>query len=208
MVAAWRAAAQRYPQAIALDDPMFMAMMAPASFDSADVESAYVLEGSQKIPWFGKRAARGRIAAAEASAAREDIQTARLMLAEAAELAFYDYYLVRRQNDLNVRNIEVMRQFRQTAETKYRNNQVTQRDVLQADVELTDLDRRQIELDRMNTVAMARINTLLRRRPNLSLPPPPAQLSISSISLDVESLQQTAVQQRLDVTALAASTLR
>lgn len=204
MVAAWRSAAQRYPQAVALEDPMFMAMTAPASFGSQDVESAYVLEGSQKIPWFGKRAARGRIAQAEASAAREDVQVTRLMLSEAAQLAFYDYYLVRRQKDLNVRNVDVMRQFRETAQTKYRNNQVTQRDVLQADVELTELERRQIELERMNVVAEARINTLLRQRPQAPLPPPPTQLSMPSTSLDLEILQEVAVQQRPDAAALAA----
>lgn len=203
MVAAWRAAAQRYPQAVALDDPMFMGMMAPASFDSSDVESAYVLEGSQKIPWFGKRAARGRMAQAEASAAREEVQMTQLMLAEAAQLAFFDYYLAHRQQDLNSRNVEVMRQFRQTAETKYRGNQVTQRDVIQADVELTELDRRQIELERMNVVAIARINTLLRQPPYAPLPPPPDQLSTSPVSVDLEMLQQIAVQRRPDIAALA-----
>jgi outer membrane protein TolC len=204
MIAAWRSAAQRYPQAVALDDPMFMAMMAPASFGSSDVESAYVLEGSQKIPWFGKRAARGRVAQAEASAASEDAQATQLMLAEAAQLAFYDYYLVHRQQELNGRNIDVMRQFRRTAETKYRANQVTQRDVLQADVELTELERRQIELERMNVVAIARINTLLRRLPQAALPPPPGQLSTSAVVLDLETLQQIAIQQRPDVAALSA----
>lgn len=54
MLAAWQAASQKYPQAIALDDPMFMAMGAPASFGSPDVESAYVLELKQRIPWHGK----------------------------------------------------------------------------------------------------------------------------------------------------------
>lgn len=204
MIAAWRSAAQRYPQAVALDDPMFMAMMAPASFGSSDVESAYVLEGSQKIPWFGKRAARGRVAQAEASAAREDAQATQLMLAEAAQLAFFDYYLVRRQQEFNGRNIDVMRQFRRTAETKYRANQVTQRDVIQADVELTQLDRRQIELERMNVVAAVRINTLLRRPPQAFLPPPPSQLSISPAPLDLGVLQEFAVQRRPDVAALAA----
>ena len=41
MTYAWRAATQRYPQAIALDDPVFMGMMAPASFNSSTVSSAY-----------------------------------------------------------------------------------------------------------------------------------------------------------------------
>ena len=36
MVEAWRAAAQRYPQVVSLEDPMFMAMVAPASLSSSD----------------------------------------------------------------------------------------------------------------------------------------------------------------------------
>jgi outer membrane protein TolC len=204
MTAAWRAAAQRYPQAIALDDPMFMGMIGPASFGEPMIESAYMLEASQTIPWFGKLAARGRIAQAEAIAAREDVQTTRLMLAEAAQSAFFDYYLVRRQHEFNISNIEVMRQFRQTAQTKYRANQVTERDVIQADVELIELDRRRLGLDRMNVVAIARINTLLRRPPQVSLPPVPGQLAIPAVSLEAEVLQDVAVQQRPDVAALAA----
>jgi outer membrane protein TolC len=204
MVAAWRAAAQRYPQAIALDDPMFVGMIGPASFGEPNIEPAYMLEASQKLPWFGKRAARGRIAQAEASAAREDVQTTQLMLAEAAELAFFDYYLAHRQQEFNTHNMEVMRQFRQTAQSKYRANQVTERDVIQADVELIELERRQLELNRQNVVAVARINTLLRRPPQAGLPPTPAQLPVSAVTWDIEVLQQISIQQRPDVAALAA----
>ena len=46
--AAWRAAAQKYPQAISLDDPMFGLMMGPASWGAPDLERAYRLEASQK----------------------------------------------------------------------------------------------------------------------------------------------------------------
>jgi outer membrane protein TolC len=203
MAAAWRAAAQRYPQAVALEDPMFMAMAAPASFGSSDVESAYVLEASQKIPWFGKRDARGRVAQAEARAARGDMEATRLLLAEAAQLAYFDYYLAFRRQDLITRNIDVMREFRQTAETRYRANQVTQRDMIQADVELVELDRRKIEAEKMKVVAAARINTLLRRAPQAALPPPPLQLTMFAGTLDQDTLQQVAIQQRPDLAALA-----
>src|SRR3954468_25060334 len=65
MAAAWQAAAQRYPQVVSLDDPMFSVTTAPVSFGSDDVEPAYALQAGQKLPWFGKRAARGRMAQAE-----------------------------------------------------------------------------------------------------------------------------------------------
>ena len=60
MIAAWQAAAQRYPQAVALDDPMFMGMLAPGSINSSTVEGAYVVQLGQKLPWFGKRACGAR----------------------------------------------------------------------------------------------------------------------------------------------------
>lgn len=204
MTSAWQAATERFPQAVALEDPMFLAMMAPASFDSPVLEPGYTLEASQKIPWFGKRAARGRQARAEANAAYYDVADSRVRLVEVTRAAFFDYYLVFRQLDLNRQNVENMRQFRNAAQAKYQANQVTQQDVLQADLELADLDRRQIELERLQKVSVARINTLLREPPFAPLPPAPQQLDAPSDRFDVEALQQLALTQRPDLAALAA----
>lgn len=204
MIAAWQAAAARYPQVVSLDDPMFMAMAAPASFDSRDVESAYVLQGSQKFPWFGKRAARGRVAQNESSAAYHDVEDNRVRLAEATRIAFFNYYVSFRQLELNRQNLEVITQFRSTAQSRYRANQVTQQDVLQADVELAELERRAIELERGQRLAIARINTLLREEPFAPLPPPPRELALPSGGLDADILQQLAIGQRPDLAAIAA----
>lgn len=203
MAAAWRAAAARYPQAISLEDPMFMAMAAPASFGSDDVEAAYALQLNQKFPWFGKRAARGRQAAAEANAAYHDLEDGQVQLGEVVQIAFYDYYLARRNLELNRENIAVMQRFRSTAQAKYRANQVTQQDELQATVELAELEREGIEFERMDRVAAARINTLLRVGPFDPLPPPPQHLDSPVMTLDGPSLQLTAETQRPDLAALA-----
>lgn len=204
MVAAWRAAAARYPQAVSLDDPMFMTMAAPASFDSADVEAGYVFQGSQKFPWFGKRAARGRVARAESNAAFHDVEDSRVRLAEATRIAFYDYYVAQRQLDLNRQNLEIIRQLRSTAQSRYQANQVTQQDVLQAEVELAELERRSLELERANRIAIARANTLLREEPFNPLPPPPATLPAAASPPDVGALQEIAISQRPDLQALSA----
>lgn len=202
MVAAWQAAAQRYPQEMALDDPMFMAMTAPGTWDSPLTETAYVLELRQKFPWFGERRARGWAAQQEAAAAWHDVDDARLKLSLIAQTAFFDYYLAHRQLNLNEQNIELMRQYRETAQTKYRNNQVTQQDVLQADLDLAELDRRALELQRMVRVAKARINTLLLQFPEAPLPPP-AQLEVRLTDEDPALLQHLAITQRPDLAALA-----
>jgi outer membrane protein, heavy metal efflux system len=202
MIAAWRAAAERYPQVVALEDPMFNSTLAPASFDSDQVEGAYALELGQKLPWFGKRAARGRAANAEARSASADVADTRLQLIETTELAFFDYYLVTRRLELNRTNSDVMRQFRSTAENRYRANQVTQQDILQADLELAQLERRDLELQRMHSISVARINTLLHQPPSFPLPPPPRQLSAESGMPDPDQLQAMALQQRPELMAL------
>jgi outer membrane protein, heavy metal efflux system len=204
MIHAWQAAAQRYPQAISLDDPMFMTMVAPASFGSNQVDPAYVLSGSQKLPWFGKRDLRGQAAQAEASAAFQDINETRLQVAQVTRFAFYDYYLVERKAELIDQNAQVMRQFRAAAQVKYENNQVTQQDLLQADVELTDIELRRIEIERMHRVAIARINTLLRRPPATPLQAPPRTLALNVEIPAIDVLQPMAVARRPDLAALAA----
>jgi outer membrane protein TolC len=204
MVAAWQAATQRYPQAVALDDPMFQFMLAPASLGTSEVEPAYAIQASQKLPWYGKRAARGAAAGAEANAAYFDAEDGRVRLREAALFAFLDYYLVQRDLELNSDDVRVLRELRETALTKYQSNQVTQQDVLQADVELAELDRRRIGLDRTQRVALARINTLLRRRPNALLPAAPRRLAATEAVPQPEQLEQIALAGRPDLSALRA----
>jgi outer membrane protein TolC len=204
MAAAWQAAAHRYPQVVSLDDPMFMGMLAPASLGSNQVESAYVVGGSQKIPWYGKRAARGRIAQAEANAAFQEVQQTRLQITEAARLAFFDYYLIHSQLQLTAQNRLAVQQFRDTARSRFESNLVGQQDVLQADVAVAEVERRQIELHRMERVAIARLNTLMLRAPDAWLPPPPARLEIGGEPASAELLRNIAMQRRPDLAALAA----
>jgi outer membrane protein TolC len=203
MIAAWQAATQLYPQRIALDDPMLMGMIAPQSAASNTTETAYAFQLNQKLPWFGKRPLRGAVAAADADAAFQDSQDSRLQIRLAANLAFYEYFLASKLIELNRENIAIMDRFRESAQSKYRNNQVTQQDVLQGDLELGDLRRRQLELTRMERVAAARINTLLRRWPDAPLPPAPAKLDEPHRPADSTLLWQTALQQRPDLVALA-----
>src|SRR5438552_3598591 len=101
MMAAWEAVSARYPQVTALDDPMVEAVLAPASIGSNDVEFGGRLAISQKLPWPGKRQARGDAALAEANAAAYDVDELRLQLSESARHAFYDYYFTERALEVN-----------------------------------------------------------------------------------------------------------
>ncbi len=202
MTFAWQSATQRYPQAIALDDPMFMAMIAPGSVGAATTETGYTVGASQKLPWFGKRTARGAAAQADAAAMFHDVRDARLQLAQATRTAFFEYYLIARELELNRDNLTLTHDFRETARVKYENNQVTEQDILQADLEYASTQRRLLELDRMMRIAIARVNTLLQRRPDAWLPPPPAKLRGSLSLPPANQLRELAISQRPDLAAL------
>jgi outer membrane protein, heavy metal efflux system len=197
MIAAWQAAAQLYPQMISLDDPMFSYMLGTQGLGP---DGGYMFMGSQKIPWFGKRQLRGAAAQAESNAACQDVADLRLRLAESAANALLDLYLVRRETQINAANAELMREFRSIALARYESSQVTQQDVLQADLELAGLEARTAELARKQTVAAARINTLLHRPPDCPLPPP-ANLGPPANLPPVEALRDMALCHRPDLAA-------
>ena len=201
--AAWRAAAQRYPQMVSLDDPMFAFMIGPGGVGQMD-GGGWMVEASQKLPWAGKRALRGVAADAEADAMRGQIGDTRLQLTLAAKMALLDYYLARRQAEVNVATAALLKQFREIAKTKYEVNQATEQDVLQADVELAGLDSRRTQLTRDEQVAAARINTLLHLEPGHRLPPPPGHVPMPEALPDVQMLQETAEHTRPDLFSQAA----
>ncbi len=197
---AWRAATERYPQAISLDDPMFTYMISPSGVGT-DNGGGWMVQASQKIPWAGKRALRGSVVAAEANVMQGDIGDTRLRLAEAAKVALFDYYMAWRQTEVNTATQKLVKQFREIAWNKYQVNRAMQQDVLQADVELADLATRSAELTRDEQVATARINTLLHRAADHPLPPPPKEVPLPDGLPAVENLQQAAVGSRPDLYA-------
>ena len=150
-LAAWGAAAEKCPQAIALDDPVLQTMAAPGTFASnSSTQASYIFGIGQKIPWSGKRDLRGQVAQWNAVAASLDHDEVQLRLTEAARLAFYDYYNVFRQLDLNDANLAAVQAFRETAKSKFEANLVPQQDVLQADVELAKLEQRRVEIEQQH----------------------------------------------------------
>src|SRR5207244_9492835 len=120
MIAAWQAAAQLYPQRVALDDPVLMGMIAPQSVASNTTETAYAFQLNQKLPWRGKRSLRGAVAAADADAAYQDVEDSRLQVRLAADLAFFEYFLVTRLVAINAENSGKMQEFREAAQGRYR----------------------------------------------------------------------------------------
>jgi outer membrane protein TolC len=202
MLAAWQAAAARYPQVTSLEDPMFGAVLGPASIGSNKVDFAYRLEAAQRLPFPGKLSLRGQTALAEAAAAGHDVDDTRLQLIESARTAFFDYYLVYHVLAVNEENLQLLRDFRQVAAERFRTAQAPQQDILQADVEIGRQRERGLTLERMRKVAIARLNTLLHLPPDCPVPPPPKELKRADRLPSVAELRQQALGRRPDLQAL------
>ena len=132
---------------------MFGFLLGPGSWGSDEVDDAYMVELSQKVPWHGKRQLRGNIARAEANAAYFDVSEDRLRIAEVTKLAYYQYYLAHRQLGVLRESTELLSDFREIAMKKYESSSVEQQDVLLVDVELAEQQRRLLELTRQEQVA-------------------------------------------------------
>ncbi|MCC6417173.1 MAG: TolC family protein [Gemmataceae bacterium] len=203
MVAAWQAAAARYPQVTSLDDPMIAGIIGPASINSPDVEFAYRVEASQKFPFPGKLRLRGQGALSEAAAAGQDIEDMRLQLVESTHAALADYYLAGRALAVNAEALRLLEEFRRNAEQRFRTGLVPQQDVLQAEVEIGRQRERQLELEQVRRVAAARLNTLMHLPPSTPLLPPPTRLAPAGPLPAADVLRAAALERRPDLRALA-----
>jgi outer membrane protein TolC len=201
----WRAALARYPQEIALEDPMLETAIGPASFGSDEVDPGFRVELSQALPFPGKRGLRGEVALAEAEAAEHEYQEERLRLAATASQLFDEYYLAARAAELNARHRELVEELSSAALARYEAGSAMQQDALLAETELAELLHGDVLLGTAQRRAAERINTLLHRSPEQPLPPPPASLEVPEEGeLDAAALTERALAQRPELRALRA----
>lgn len=192
----------------AYDDPTLSweAWNAPESLriDRADNN---ILRLSQKVPFPGKRTLAGAAAEHDAEVARREAEGVELDVAAAVKRAYYDLWRLHQTLLVYERDKALVQRFAHIAEQKYAVGEVTQSDVLRAQVELTRL------INRVNTEtlaidgARAELGALLSRAPDepLGIPedPPPPRLDESP-----ETLGARALRERPELAAQAAIVAR
>jgi outer membrane protein TolC len=202
MTAAWQAASAKIPQVTSLEDPFFGATIAPASIGSSSVDFGGRLEIAQKFPWPGKLGLRGANASAEANAAANDVEDARLQLIEAARMAFYDYYLVYRAIAVNEVGLGLLDIIRKSVDTQSGLGKADAQDQYQVAVEIGKQRERALLLDRLRKVAVARLDTLMHLAPDLPLPPPPKEIAVEAALPEATALRAGALSRRPDLAAV------
>lgn len=135
-------------------------------FPSSSTAGAFQqFAASQEIPFPGKLALRGRVAATEVDQTRWNYEDVRRRLIADLKLAYFDYVLAERSLAIVERNKVVLDQFRQIAEAQLAVGKGLQQDVLKAQVEISLLLERITVLERQRGAMQARINGLLYRDP-------------------------------------------
>lgn len=185
-------AARKIPaQVSAYDDPMVMwdNWNAPESL-RIDQAGNNIFRLSQKIPFPGKLRLKGEIATKEAEQSAEKLRAAQVDIAAQVKTAYYELWLIYQNLQVYSRDKELVAQFAQIAERKYAVGQVSQSDVLRAQVELTRLANRVTTETLALGKARARLNALLSRPPEalLGIPQDPPPQSVTYAMADLEDL--------------------
>jgi cobalt-zinc-cadmium efflux system outer membrane protein len=200
---AWRAAVGRARQTGSFDDPMVTVEIAPLSIGSSRARFGWDAMISQRLPWPGKLALDESVAHAEAGAAKSDFEASRRELALTASLLFDQYFVAARSIEINTHHVELMRRMQAAATAQYEVGRGSAQDPLQAEFELTHMERDTVILASQRDVTVAQMNELLHRAPELPLPPPPKELSSAPAPdvADASRLGAEAVDHRPDIVA-------
>ena len=197
--ARWKADEARIPQAGALMDPMvkFELSNVPLSdfnFDSTPMSGKQLMV-SQQFPYWGKRATRERIAVHMASAAEHTYLEREGIIINMVKQAYYSLSFLDHAIAITEKNQALLRDFVRIAETKYAVGNGLQQDVLKAQVTLSGLRDKLIDLRRMRSQAEAQLNTVLNRPPQQPMGHV-APLTHTPFTYDTEGLQQMAIELR------------
>ncbi|MBI3364762.1 MAG: TolC family protein [Ignavibacteriae bacterium] len=185
----------KVPQARALADPEleFMQEEMPGFQWNQAMYSRFSL--SQMIRFPSKLATQGRLAAIKAEHAHHDHQEKILEVLAKLKSAYFELWFVQQNIVLSQENIRLMKQFSQISLTKYGVGQVSQQDVLKAQVEIAMLSNEFISLRQQELSAKAMLMAILNRAPKdtLGFAVIPEDVSFTA-SLD--SLQDLALKSR------------
>lgn len=143
---------------------------------------------AQKIPWFGKLSLRSKRQALTAARLQWLLEARNLELGRQIASAWYELGFNGRGLEINERLTRLVRELLQVAETRYAAGMGLQQDVLEAQVELSNLLDEKIVLERQRSVLQDRLNELLNRE-RFTPVTPPGRLSFPDLKLDVEELQ-------------------
>ena len=166
----WEAATNRITQARSLDDPILSIQLwnVPQPFKATQADNT-IFGLSQNLPFPGKLGLKGEVASRSADMTEQAVHAKERELVTRLKQTYYDLFLMQKTIQIHHEQVELLRQFFEIANTKFRAGKGSQADVLKAQVELSLLQQQLPVLEQRRKTAGAMLNTLLDRDPSLPL---------------------------------------
>ncbi len=153
------------PAAGALPDPTLkfetMGHLIPPTLMRGDPSSGRTYGVEQEIPFPGKRGLKENIASVEAQRQNWNHELVQLKVISEMKQAFFDLYLVHKSTEILLKNKELLQNFENIAEARYKVGQTTQQDVLKAQVEESKILDKLLVQGQKRRIAEAKINSIL-----------------------------------------------
>jgi outer membrane protein TolC len=125
-------------------------------------------------------AARESVARHEAVAAERNVDALKLRIIAQTKSAYAEWWFIDEALDVHHATHDLLNDLIATAETRYAVGKALKQNVLQAEVERTNLDNHKLRLTQLQTTVQARINALLNREPDTRAPRDPTRTGVGS----------------------------
>ena len=197
----WEAATNRITQALSLDDPILSVQLwnFPQNFNVMQTQNN-IFGFAQNLPFPGKLALKGNVASRSAEMTEQAVRAKERELVARLKQAYYDLFLAQKAVKIHHEQVELVRQFVEIANAKFRAGKGSQGDVLKAQVELSLLFQHLPVLEQRRETAEAMLNTLLDRDPAspLGLAQEPSQRPLEN---PIDDLHRLALNDRPEIKA-------
>jgi outer membrane protein, heavy metal efflux system len=200
------AAAQRVPQAAALDDPMLDIdgwPFYPYVPQTAAGRMTADIMVRQEVPWFGKLRTRASAAEAEVNATRAELAAAELATIEEVKRQYYELHFVEQSLRITDQNRQLLVDVLELATVRYQTGATSQQDVLRLQAELSSVDGELVGLRQELESARAELAALLHVSPDTRFETLP-ELPVQEVRWQLDDLYRRAVAGRPELHAVLA----
>ncbi|HKA24617.1 MAG TPA: TolC family protein [Candidatus Eisenbacteria bacterium] len=196
-------AALKVPGTSGWEDPQLEFALGPASLNRDDFATAYRVGLRQAIP-LGKLGSQRDVAKREAEASAADLDVTLNDVLRTARESYAEYARASATGVVIVEMRQVVEQLRRVALSRYAAGLVGEADALMAESELAMLDHEAIKSENDVARSTARMNALLHRSWDASLPLPPTQLDAPGPVPELRALVEAAWVERPEILAAAS----
>ena len=202
-LARYRAALQKVPQVTSLPDPMLSYTQFIRNVETRVGPQLQSFMFSQKFPWFGKLDLKGKTVFKAAVALYQLYRARQREVIHQVKTAFYELSYLDRALEINREEQLLLEHYERLAQNRYRTGQGLQHGVVKLQAELTRILNRLKILDQQRESRVARLNTLMNRRPEEPVPLV-QEPSLPQVKLDLEELYRLGERNRQELKAVGA----